>query len=697
MNTRYLVLILAAAGVLFAQADVTLQRAMRKETLEGDLKGAIALYEKAVAEAKADRATAAKALIRMAECHQKSGNAESRKIYERVVREYADQKEAAALARARLGVLTASNSGGSTRQLWTKVGGAPYGPVSPDGHYLAFTSYEAGGLSAGVPNVAVHDFVTGADVVLTHSRDSQDHPTRTGRAFSPDSKQIAYPWVIIDDGGVQWEIRISEVSGRGSAKPRVLFRTENRLEMEDWSPDGKWIALQTIRKDGTSQLVLVSTIDGSLRTLKSVDWTGSTKVYFSPDSRFVAFDLQAGGGSESRDIFVLAVDGSRQVPAVTHSANDQVAGWSPDGKHLLFISDRNGLPGLWRLRFEGGMPQGDPEILRPNFGGNVTAYLGPGRSGELFYVLAGGTPRVSVGSLDFASGTLTAGSSQQFTGNIYPAWSPDGKYLAYSTYSLPPGNIFLTVRSIETGQSREMRPRVRYPRWASWSPDGRSLLVEAQDLKGRWGIFQIDAQSADAAPVVSAADGERVSTPLGLPDGKKILYLHERRARSEGAIVLRDVASGAESEIIRIKILRGQSSYTRSFVLSPDGRSVAYLTSDGTVHTAIMLKPLAGGEPRELLKLNDLVFLEGWSPDGQSLLYGRGGRATGGGDSSTDVAAWLLPIRGGEPRRLDLGESFVSQVQMHPDGKHIAFWSNNQTGEQIWVLENYLSTLTTRK
>ena len=54
----------------------------------------------------------------------------------------------------------------------------------------------------------------------------------------------------------------------------------------------------------------------------------------------------------------MAVDGGREVPAVVHPANDRVAGWSSDGKQLLFISDRNGRPGLWSLPFENGKPQG---------------------------------------------------------------------------------------------------------------------------------------------------------------------------------------------------------------------------------------------------------------------------------------------------------------------------------------------------
>jgi Tol biopolymer transport system component len=98
-----------------------------------------------------------------------------------------------------------------------------------------------------------------------------------------------------------------------------------------------------------------------------------------------------------------------------------------------------------------------------------------------------------------------------------------------------------------------------------------------------------------------------------------------------------------------------------------------------------MLMPLAGGPSRELMKLNEFVYLGGWTPDGQSLLLSR---PLSRDNSAT--AKWILPINGGPPRELDLDENFATQLQVHPDGKRIAFWSNNQTGEQIWVLENYL-------
>ena len=84
------------------KANVLLQAGIARETVQGDLKGAIEIYDKAVKEAGANRGLAAQALMRMAECYQKLGDAEARKIYEQVVKNYEDQKEAAALARARL-------------------------------------------------------------------------------------------------------------------------------------------------------------------------------------------------------------------------------------------------------------------------------------------------------------------------------------------------------------------------------------------------------------------------------------------------------------------------------------------------------------------------------------------------------------------------------------------------------------------
>ena len=86
-------------------AQVLLEAAKKKEVVDGDLKAAIKQYGDIVAKyGKSDRAASATALVRMAECHTKLGDTDARKIYERVVRDYSDQKEAVTTARARIGV-----------------------------------------------------------------------------------------------------------------------------------------------------------------------------------------------------------------------------------------------------------------------------------------------------------------------------------------------------------------------------------------------------------------------------------------------------------------------------------------------------------------------------------------------------------------------------------------------------------------
>src|SRR5262245_21350904 len=102
------VVALGGSAMLTAQggrsADVQMKAAQQKAEVQGDLKGAIEDYKTIVAVAGSNRALTAQALVRMAECYQKLGDAESRTIYVRLLREFGDQKDAVAVARAKLGI-----------------------------------------------------------------------------------------------------------------------------------------------------------------------------------------------------------------------------------------------------------------------------------------------------------------------------------------------------------------------------------------------------------------------------------------------------------------------------------------------------------------------------------------------------------------------------------------------------------------
>ena len=92
-----LALVAAVTCVSAAQHDAArtmLEAARKAEVVDGNLNGAIQQYRAIADKYKSDRAIVADALLRMAECYQKLGDAQARKIFEQVVRDYADQQEA---------------------------------------------------------------------------------------------------------------------------------------------------------------------------------------------------------------------------------------------------------------------------------------------------------------------------------------------------------------------------------------------------------------------------------------------------------------------------------------------------------------------------------------------------------------------------------------------------------------------------
>jgi hypothetical protein len=88
------------------QPGLQLKAAVYKETVEGDLQGAIALYKQIVSNTSVPRPIAAAALLGLGGCYEKLGQAEARTVYERLLAEYSDQAQEAAQARDRLAAIS---------------------------------------------------------------------------------------------------------------------------------------------------------------------------------------------------------------------------------------------------------------------------------------------------------------------------------------------------------------------------------------------------------------------------------------------------------------------------------------------------------------------------------------------------------------------------------------------------------------
>lgn len=689
---------LLISGALTGQkpeaAESILQTAIKKDVVDGNLIGAIEGYRKAFTAAKADRPLAAKALVHMAECYQKMGNAESRKIYEQIVREYGDQKEAVAAARARLN--RSSQPGRPTTTLvWKGDNASAGGRITPDGRYISFVDWSTG-------NLALHDTASGQDRVLAESRNPKgvNNVFAEESVISRDGKQIVYNWYDRSIG--RFDLRILNLTGEPNQ--RLLYSNPNKgwLAPRDWSPDGKWIAVYMGTPDGTNHIGVVSVVDGSWRALKSAKWHGDGAMFFSPDSKYVGYDLPQGettGGP--RDVYVIGIDGTGENPAVIHRSHDFMMGWSPDGKRLLFGSDRTGSAGLWSLPFLNGRAIGTPEMIKPDIG--FAESMGITRSGALYYGTSGGSTRaggsILVASFDARSGAISSPRdvSQNYQeNNMNPWWSPDGKYLAYvSERSSSGAGVVFVIQSADTGRTvRELPAKLNG--LAGWSPDGRALLGVGRDDKGRSGSFRIDVETGETTLLFGHPSITTLHWPVWDTDGRGVYYVSRVPGKPDVIFRHRDLASGSEKDLIRKPSLGGIG-------LSPDGRYVATSGVDNlTGSRVILLIPTSGGEPRELMRVpadvpsGDLadntkgqrIGAATWMPDSRSLIV----RKSLAGAEEAEL--WQVPIDGGTPRKLDSPlKGRILAFKLSPDGRQVAYRfqeTGPRPGPEIWALESFL-------
>ena len=510
--------------------------------------------------------------------------------------------------------------------------------------------------------------------------------------MSRDSRQVAYAWY--NDTKQRYELRVLRtVVVAVSATPKVLFHNADveYLAPFDWSPDGRWIATWLGRKDNTVQIALVATRDGALTVLKSPGWRPiSEKMAFSPDSTLLAYDLLPDDTTRVPDVFVINVDGSREIQAVRHPAADTVVGWAPDGA-LLFKSDRAGANGLWAQRFTQGRPTGEPSLLSTHLGASAQA-LGVTGSGALVFAQQTSAKKVLTAELDFTTGRLLAPPQEASTTYVEnqrtPTWSWDGKSLAYSVDGTKQANGTIVIQSLQTGQTRRVKPALSGFRCLQWAPDG-TLACHGNDLKGREGIYRLDIETGDASRIVAANTQAYNIVPTWSSDGRLLVYL--RNAKEDGTtIVARDGVSGNERTLVQLKL-----SYTGFAGISPDGRLVAYATNDRAAKKqTIYAVATDGGQPREIFTLaapkafaGNLLSME-WTRDSQRLVFTQ--------SENNTSTAWIVPLSGGNPVQIDpaLTTADTNALRIHPDGRRVAY-TTGQGRFEVWTLENFLANRAT--
>jgi len=643
--------VLLVAGIAPAAENPNdlFQQALVKERTEGNLPEAIKLYQRIVDKYASNHKVAAQALLQLADCQAKLGDAQARKSLERLVRDFSDQKETVAVARARLAALGGPGAGGGlvARRVLTDASGVG-GVLTEDGKYIRYMDW-------GTGDVFQFEVASGQRSRITNRGPWGERENYVeAHVFSRDGKQIAYDR-FTKDGSPQ--LRIRNLDGSGL---RTLY-SESAAQAFDWSPDaGSILALRSVPSKA-NELTLISTADGSVRVLRSIasSWSMLKRASFSPDGRFVAFSLVREGSPPHGDVFLMTADGRNEVVVAGHPAEDRLLGWTPDGRSLLFLSDRSGTWDIWTVHITGGKQQGEPEMLKKDFG-RGSRVVGFAPDGSLYYKTGTSLGGLYYGAVDLETGKVLvppAPVTTRYTGPpSMSTWSPDGRSLLY----VSGGGI--TIRSTATGEERFLSPRLRAVYDISWAPDGRSVITFGMTER-EGGIFRIDTETSEITKLAG-----RGRAPRLCPDGKTLVFVGKREIRK------RNLDTGEESAVVKIEGV--------AYDLSPDGREVVFQV-DGAVKTV----SLNGGEPRELFRGLAQYHRPRWTRDGRYII------AQALGTASNEI--WRVPAQGGTPVKLDLSVPKTEYFTLHPDNRRFAFSVNEGSKSELWVMENLLPVSTT--
>ena len=669
------------------------EAALFKKEAEGDLEGAIKIFRRIVAEFPEARNIAAKAQLQIGTCLEKLGLKEAMKAYQKVIDNYPDQTEAVIEAREKISILLRAQTVLEKRdtefkikQIWTAPDTDLYGAPSPDGRYLSYVDWRTGDL-------ALFEIATGSKTHLTddaHWVDPSEYAFYS--IISPDGKLVAYSWYGLQSN---YCLRLIGIDGTGH---RTLYSNEDyEVHPADWSPDGKQILVKRYsNKGGPAQILWISALDGSVRVLKTLE-EGQTMghcVCHSSDDRYIVYELSVEEDFGNYDIYLLATDGSSEIPLIKHKANDRLLGWAPGRNEVLFLSDRTGTWDAFVIRIDENLLLGSPIRIKPEIG--QISPLGFTQDGSFFYGMYTRWFNTYIAKIDLTKGVFQAPLYEPIVGsNLYPEWSPDGSYLAYISEQIKPGGpgVFdniLHIHSLKTGKEREIQSEIRKMKNPRWSPDGRNILVTGIDRRVKeenyqGGLYLIDVENGHVTPVLKYAFKAPVSVGMWgtikaewSPDGEAIFYI------TRDSILRRELKSGEEEKIYQNPDLLMTRTYARLLTLSPDGENLVFGTRDLETHReSLWILPGSGGEAQPFLELqmSDRIQAIGWSPDGEYVLFTK--------REKKGTSLWRIALDGKEPQKLGQSNKRLRDLRVHPDGRQIAF-SSVIIENEVWVMENFL-------
>lgn len=271
--------------------------------------------------------------------------------------------------------------------------------------------------------------------------------------------------------------------------------------------------LYVINADGSGLRKVANTAAPSFDFAWSPD--GRKLVFVKRPERSGATCGPAGGCKD--EIYAINADGTDLRRLTRNTVDDSHPVWSPDGRRIAFVRDRDWqTANIYVMNADGSAQRRlPPTLFRQPWGGVELAWSPDWKKIAFVDSIANhvGAPDIFVMNAD-GSGlrnlTNTLATSFDF------AWSPDGRRIAYLE-GYPGGAPLSVVNADGSGRRRLTGPLMVDLGHPSWSPDGRTIA-----FRGRRGIYTVNADGTELRKLAHGVGAQ------WSPDGRRILFLGKR-------------------------------------------------------------------------------------------------------------------------------------------------------------------------
>jgi TolB protein len=223
------------------------------------------------------------------------------------------------------------------------------------------------------------------------------------------------------------EIYMADYDG---ANPRRITINRALNITPNWAPDGRAIAYTSYRTGGAD--ILISNIYAGTLENPTKGVGQNFLPVFSPDGKRIAFMSNRDGNNE---LYVMNRDGSNLIRLTNNPAIDVTPTWSPNGTQIAFTSERTGTPQIYVINDDGS---GLRRISSETYADRAT--WSPPPYNEIAFTAKTGP------GFDIKVQSIATGETRQITfgegSNESPAWSPNGRHLAFMSTRAGRSQIF---------------------------------------------------------------------------------------------------------------------------------------------------------------------------------------------------------------------------------------------------------------